>query len=118
MPRCSEVRQRESRLRRAACRKASTAQFHPTPASRGIVGRFRAVELLSSGRPTLDLFCSKAVQRDGLPKAGFEKILPVDGAFYLYADVARFCDDSFPFHNRMLEEELLPSTPGVDFALL
>jgi aspartate/methionine/tyrosine aminotransferase len=51
----------------------------------------------------------------GLPKAGIEKILPVDGAFYLYADVSRFCDDSFAFAQRMLEETHVAVTPGVDF---
>jgi aspartate/methionine/tyrosine aminotransferase len=52
---------------------------------------------------------------DGLPKAGIEKILPVDGAFYLYADVSRFGDDSFEFAKRMLEETHVAATPGVDF---
>jgi len=51
----------------------------------------------------------------GLPKAGIEKILPVDGAFYLYADMSRFCDDSFDFAKRMLEETHVAATPGVDF---
>jgi aspartate/methionine/tyrosine aminotransferase len=51
----------------------------------------------------------------GLPKAGFANILPVDGAFYLYADVSPFCDDSFEFANRMLEETHVAATPGVDF---
>jgi aspartate/methionine/tyrosine aminotransferase len=51
----------------------------------------------------------------GLPKAGFEKILPVDGAFYLYADVSRFCNDSFDFARRMLAETHVAATPGVDF---
>ena len=51
----------------------------------------------------------------GLPQAGFEKILPVDGAFYLYADVSRFCDDSFEFAKRMLAETHVAATPGVDF---
>jgi aspartate/methionine/tyrosine aminotransferase len=51
----------------------------------------------------------------GLPKVGIEKILPVDGAFYLYADVSRFCDDSFEFAKRMLEETHVAATPGVDF---
>jgi aspartate/methionine/tyrosine aminotransferase len=51
----------------------------------------------------------------GLPKAGFDKFLPVDGAFYLYADVSRFCDDSFAFAKRMLEETHVAATPGVDF---
>ena len=51
----------------------------------------------------------------GLPRAGFEKILPVDGAFYLYADVSRFCDDSFDFAQRMLAQTHVAVTPGVDF---
>jgi aspartate/methionine/tyrosine aminotransferase len=58
---------------------------------------------------------NRRILLDGLPKAGFEQILPVDGAFYLYADVARFCDDSFAFAQRMLEETHVAATPGVDF---
>jgi len=52
---------------------------------------------------------------EGLPRAGLEKFLPVDGAFYLYADVSRFTDDSFAFAKRMLEEAGVAATPGVDF---
>jgi aspartate/methionine/tyrosine aminotransferase len=51
----------------------------------------------------------------GLPGAGLDKFLPVDGAFYLYADVSRFTDDSFAFAKRMLEEAHVAATPGVDF---
>jgi aspartate/methionine/tyrosine aminotransferase len=50
-----------------------------------------------------------------LPKIGFDKILPVDGAFYLYADVSRFCDDSYEFAKRMLTQTHVAITPGVDF---
>ena len=52
---------------------------------------------------------------DGLPKAGLDKFLPVDGAFYLYANVSRFSDDSYDFARRMLEEAHVAATPGVDF---
>ena len=58
---------------------------------------------------------NRRILLDGLPKAGIEKILPVDGAFYLYADVSRFGDDSFEFAKRMLEETHVAATPGVDF---
>jgi aspartate/methionine/tyrosine aminotransferase len=51
----------------------------------------------------------------GLPAAGFEKFLPVDGAFYLYADVSRFCNYSLEFAQRMLAETHVAATPGVDF---
>jgi len=52
---------------------------------------------------------------DGLPRAGLEKFLPVDGAFYLYADVSRFSNDSLDFAKRMLEEAGVAATPGIDF---
>jgi aspartate/methionine/tyrosine aminotransferase len=52
---------------------------------------------------------------EGLPRAGLDRFLPVDGAFYLYADVSRFTDDSFAFAKRMLEEAHVAATPGVDF---
>jgi aspartate/methionine/tyrosine aminotransferase len=52
---------------------------------------------------------------DGLPKAGLAEFLPVDGAFYLYADVARFSNDSLAFAKAMLEEVHVAATPGVDF---
>ena len=52
---------------------------------------------------------------EGLPQAGLDKFLPVDGAFYLYADVSRFTDDSFDFAKRMLEEAGVAATPGIDF---
>jgi len=52
---------------------------------------------------------------EGLPKAGLEKFLPVDGAFYLYADASRFSNDSFDFAKRMLDEAHVAATPGVDF---
>jgi aspartate/methionine/tyrosine aminotransferase len=58
---------------------------------------------------------NRLVLLDGLPKAGLDRILPVDGAFYLYADVSRFCADSFAFAKQMLEEAHVAATPGIDF---
>jgi aspartate/methionine/tyrosine aminotransferase len=52
---------------------------------------------------------------EGLPKVGLEKFLPVDGAFYLYANVARFSDDSHDFAQKMLQEAHVAATPGIDF---
>jgi aspartate/methionine/tyrosine aminotransferase len=52
---------------------------------------------------------------EGLPKAGFDRFLPVDGAFYLYADISRFSCDSLDFAKRMLEEAGVAATPGLDF---
>jgi aspartate/methionine/tyrosine aminotransferase len=52
---------------------------------------------------------------EGLPKAGLDKFFPVDGAFYLYADVSRFTNDSFDFAKRLLQEAHVAATPGIDF---
>ena len=52
---------------------------------------------------------------DGLPRAGLAKFLPVDGAFYLYADVSDYTNDSFDFAKRLLEQAGVAVTPGVDF---
>jgi aspartate/methionine/tyrosine aminotransferase len=52
---------------------------------------------------------------EGLPRAGLDSFLPVDGAFYLYADISRFSTDSFDFARRLLEEAGVAATPGVDF---
>lgn len=50
-----------------------------------------------------------------LPLAGLPEFLPVDGAFYLYADVSRFTEDSAAFARRLLDEAHVAATPGVDF---
>jgi aspartate/methionine/tyrosine aminotransferase len=52
---------------------------------------------------------------EGLPRAGLTKFLPADGAFYLYADVSDFTDDSLKFASEMLERAHVATTPGVDF---
>ncbi|HYC13853.1 MAG TPA: aminotransferase class I/II-fold pyridoxal phosphate-dependent enzyme, partial [Stellaceae bacterium] len=36
-----------------------------------------------------------------LPKAGFDRLAPADGAFYLYADIAHLTNDSAEFCSRM-----------------
>jgi aspartate/methionine/tyrosine aminotransferase len=50
-----------------------------------------------------------------LPKAGLSKLAPADGAFYIYADVRDFTNDSPEFCRRMLQETGIAATPGVDF---
>ena len=58
---------------------------------------------------------NRRILLDGLPRAGLDSFLPVDGAFYLYVDTSRFSDDSFDFAKRMLEQAGVAATPGVDF---
>jgi aspartate/methionine/tyrosine aminotransferase len=58
---------------------------------------------------------NRRILLDGLPRAGLDSFMPVDGAFYLYVDTSRFSDDSFDFAKRMLEQAGVAATPGVDF---
>jgi aspartate/methionine/tyrosine aminotransferase len=79
-----------------------------------------AAEAAFDGRDEMDAVKhgyeeNRRILIESLPKAGLEKFLPVDGAFYLYADVSRFTDDSVDFARRMLEEAGVAATPGVDF---
>jgi aspartate/methionine/tyrosine aminotransferase len=58
---------------------------------------------------------NRRILLEALPKIGLDRFLPVDGAFYLYADVSRFTDDSIDFAKRMLEQAGVAATPGLDF---
>ena len=58
---------------------------------------------------------NRLILMQGLPTIGLDKFLPVDGAFYLYADISRFSDDSLDFAKRMLSEAHVAATPGIDF---
>ena len=50
-----------------------------------------------------------------LPRAGFDRLAPADGAFYLFADVSELTCDSAAFCERMLRETGVATTPGIDF---
>ena len=58
---------------------------------------------------------NRALMLDGLPKAGFNRIAPPDGAFYVYADVSDVTDDSRAFAAEILEKAGVAVTPGLDF---
>ena len=58
---------------------------------------------------------NRALLLDGLPGAGFDRIAPPDGAFYVYADVRHLTDDSLGFASEILQTAGVAVTPGVDF---
>jgi len=58
---------------------------------------------------------NRALMLEGLPKAGFDRIAPPDGAFYVYADVGHLTGDSVAFAADILERAGVAVTPGVDF---
>ena len=58
---------------------------------------------------------NRRLMLEGLPRAGFTKIAPPDGAFYVYADVGDLTDDARAFAAELLEEAGVAVTPGLDF---
>ncbi|TGD45218.1 aminotransferase class I/II-fold pyridoxal phosphate-dependent enzyme [Pseudotabrizicola sediminis] len=58
---------------------------------------------------------NRQLMLEGLPQAGFAKIAPPDGAFYVYADVSELTGDSLAFAREILHGAGVAVTPGVDF---
>ena len=58
---------------------------------------------------------NRQMMLDELPKAGFTRIAPPDGAFYVYADVSDLTPDSLAFAAEILEQAGVAVTPGLDF---
>jgi aspartate/methionine/tyrosine aminotransferase len=52
---------------------------------------------------------------DGLRQIGFDLSATGDGAFYAYAGISRFSNDSLAFCQSLLEHAGVAATPGVDF---
>jgi aspartate/methionine/tyrosine aminotransferase len=50
-----------------------------------------------------------------LERLGFRVPVPPDGAFYIYADISRFSDDSWSFAFEVLREAGVCLVPGRDF---
>ena len=50
-----------------------------------------------------------------LRELGFEIPVTPEGAFYLYADVSRFTNDSMAFAEQLLDKTGVAITPGIDF---
>ena len=58
---------------------------------------------------------NRRLMLEGLPKAGFTRIAPPDGAFYIYADVSDLTDDSLRLAGEILDGAGVAVTPGIDF---
>ncbi|TMM54410.1 pyridoxal phosphate-dependent aminotransferase [Sulfitobacter sabulilitoris] len=58
---------------------------------------------------------NRALMLEGLPRAGFTRIAPPDGAFYVYADVSDLTTDSRAFAAEILDKAGVAVTPGLDF---
>jgi len=79
---------------------AAEAAFDCTEELQGNIARYRR---------------SRDLLLAALPQAGFPRISPAEGAFYLYADISDRTNDSEQFCARMLAEAGIAASPGVDF---
>lgn len=79
----------------------------------GALAAFDATEELDAVRDGYAR--NRAILLDAFPGLGLGRTHPVDGAFYLYADVAGLTDDASAFCRRMLDEAGVAATPGLDF---
>jgi aspartate/methionine/tyrosine aminotransferase len=87
----------------------------PTPAQFAALAAFseETLSILESRR--LEMQARRDFMLPALRELGFGLQAVPQGAFYLYADISRFSDNSFAFCERMLEEAGVAITPGVDF---
>ncbi|MEN3930969.1 pyridoxal phosphate-dependent aminotransferase [Microvirga sp. W0021] len=58
---------------------------------------------------------NRSMLLEELPKIGISDMHPVNGAFYIYANVAHLTDDSLAFCRKVLNEAGVAITPGLDF---
>lgn len=85
----------------------------PAISQHAALGAFDGIEELEAIKQ--GYAANRALLLEELPRAGLTGILPADGAFYLYADVSRFTDDSVGLAHAALEQIGVAVTPGIDF---
>ena len=85
----------------------------PTVAQVAAIGAFDGIDELEANKRVYAE--NRALLLGELPKAGLDRIVPADGAFYLYVDVGDFASDSLAFTKEMLDDIGVAATPGVDF---
>ena len=77
------------------------------------LGALSATEELEANREVYA--CNRKLMLEGLPKAGFDKIAPPDGSFFIYADVSDLTTDSRELAAEILRDAGVAVTPGLDF---
>ena len=80
------------------------------------VAALAAMDATDELEANMDVYrANRTLMLQGLPDAGFTRIAPPDGAFYVYADVSDLTNDSRAFAEEILEKAGVAVTPGLDF---
>ena len=90
--------------------------FFICPAHVSQVAALAAMDAVEECEANLSVYRrNREILLEELPKAGFTKLAPCNGAFYIYAEVDHLAADSREFTKRMLAEAGVAATPGHDF---
>lgn len=103
----------EDLMRAVECLAQNLFISAPTLSQIGGVAAFDCEDELSAN--ILKYRANRDFLLEKLPKAGFDRLAPVDGAFYIYADVVELTNDSLSFCRRILNETGVAIASGVDF---
>ncbi len=80
------------------------------------VAALAALDCVEEAEANLAVYAeNRRLMLDRLPKMGFDRIAPPEGAFYIYADVSDLTTDSLSFAAEILEKAGVAVTPGLDF---
>lgn len=103
-------------LRRAVdCLTGNLTICPPVLAQYGAVAAFTPESIAESDGHLRHYAANRTLLLDGLRGIGIERLAPTDGAFYVYADVGDYTDDSLAFGARLLADTGVAVAPGVDF---
>ncbi|MBF0168959.1 MAG: aminotransferase class I/II-fold pyridoxal phosphate-dependent enzyme [Alphaproteobacteria bacterium] len=100
-------------LRPIECLAQNLTIAPPTLSQISAMAAFEATDELNAR--VAGYAANRAFLLENLPRLGFDRLAPADGAFYLYADVAHLTNDSPQFCKRILAETGVAVTPGTDF---
>ena len=80
------------------------------------VAALAALDCIPEAEANLSVYArNRQIMLERLPKMGFDRIAPPEGAFYIYADVSTLTDNSLNFAAEVLENAGVAVTPGLDF---
>lgn len=92
------------------------ANFFISPPTLSQIGAAAAFDCYDEAQANVARYGrNREILLNDLPAAGLTDLAPADGAFYIYANVARYTNDSVDFCRRMLAEIGIACTPGTDF---
>lgn len=87
----------------------------PSISQHAALAAFEPANLQQLDQQSAELKQRRDFLYDGLQQLGFKLKVKPAGAFYIYADVSAFSDNSFEFCRELLNQAYVAITPGLDF---